>query len=381
MENFQFYNPTQILLGRGMIQEIGNSIKRNSVNKVLLVAGGGSIKKNGVYEQTIASLQQAGIDWVEAWGVRPNPTLSKVKELISLAKQEQVQGILAVGGGSVIDTAKTIAAGIFMDDPWTLFENRFNDVPALPVFTVLTLSGTGTEFDAGAVITNEAENKKWFFMAISVAPKVSVIDPSVQSSLPWYQTVNGSVDAMSHIMEMYFVGGDNEAVLAQDESYLRTLVSATDRLQADEQDYAARASISWIAALALSGLANAGQPGTDSAPHALEHAISVYYPTVSHGAGLGVVFPAWIEYCAPQHQDIFLRWAHNVWNVDTVEDAVAQFRNRLKKWGHPTTLLELGVDAATIPAIAENAFAFGLPALVQPLSVIEMQEILMRAYK
>ena len=239
VKNFQFYNPTEIILGKDTINQIGQAISKHKVKKVLLIAGGGSIKRNGVYDQTIASLKEAGIDWVVAWGIRPNPVISRVRELIKLAGEEKVEAVLAVGGGSVIDTAKAVAAGMFVEDPWILFERRLNTTDALPVFTILTISATGSEFDAGGVITNEEENKKWFFMCPAVAPKVSIIDPSVQVTLPWYQTVNGSVDAMAHIMEPYFVGGDNEVTQGIIESLLKSIVKLTNRLQKNQNDYEA----------------------------------------------------------------------------------------------------------------------------------------------
>jgi len=379
MQNFEFNNPTHIIFGKDTIGRIGESVAAQGVKKLLFIAGGGSIKTNGVYEQASKSLEKEGIEVLEAWGIQPNPILSKVRELVKIAKAQKVDGVLAVGGGSVIDTA--VAAAIYVDDAWELFEQRFTNTPALPVFTILTLSAAGSEFDAGAVITNEEEKKKWFFMNPNVAPKVSIIDPSVQAKLPWYQTVNGAVDAMSHIMETYFTAGDNEVTLALCESLLRTLISSTDRLQKNEDDYAARGSLAWAAALALSGVCHVGQTGADSTPHALEHGISAFYPEVSHGAGLAVVNPGWIEYCAHANPDHFARWAANVWECDSVENAVAVFRSRLKQWGHPVTLKELGVEKERLGAISENALAFKLPALVKEMKVEDMELILKAAYQ
>jgi len=251
----------------------------------------------------------------------------------------------------------------------------------LPVFAILTISATGSEFDAGGVITNEEEHKKWFFMCPAVAPKVSIIDPSIQFTLPWYQTVNGSVDAMAHIMEPYFVGGDNEITQGIIESLLRSIVTLTNRLQKNKNDYEARAGIAWAAALALSGIPQAGQGFADSTPHALEHAISAYNHTVSHGAGLAVTFPAWISYCYDANPKQFERWAKNVWEANTVEEAINKFKNQIKAWGHPTTLKELGVKEEQIRNIAQNALEFGLPTIVKKLGTDEMEEILRAAWK
>lgn len=376
MQNFEFHNPTHIIFGKDTIRQIGNTINQYTRGKILFIAGGGSIRKNGVYEQTIHSLESAGLEWIEIWGVQPNPTLAKVEELIDIARKEDVKAVLAVGGGSVLDTAKTVAAGLYVEHPWIMFEKRLNNTEALPVFSVLTLSATGSEFDAGAVITNEAEKKKWFFMNPNVAPKASIIDPTVQETLPWFQTVNGAIDAMAHIMEPYFLGGDNEATLSLIEGMIHTIIRSTDRLKQNPMDYEARASLAWVAALALSGIAHAGQPGADSTPHALEHGIGALDDQIAHGAGLAVVFPAWIEYVYKESPQIFSRWAMNVWKTDTPQEAIARFRAKIRDWGHPVTLKELGIHSDMIPAIATNAYQFGLPSIVKQLSEVDYLNIL-----
>lgn len=379
MQKFDYCNPTKIIFGKGTIGRIGSEIKAFGPKKVLLIAGGGSIKANGVYDQIVRSLQESGIEWVEAWGVQANPVLSKVREMIAQASRSGVDGILAVGGGSVIDSGKSVAAGVHAGDVWELYEKRFVNVPALPLFTVLTISASGSEFDPFAVLTNEGEKKKWLLACPSLFPKVSIIDPSVQASLPWSQIVNGAVDAIAHIMEAYVTAEDansTEVTLALDESLMRTVIAMTDRLQKSRDDYYAQASLAWAASLALSGIQNAGVCFGDFASHGIEHGISAINPKIAHGAGLGVVLPAWIAYCHHIKPDLFKRWAKNVWNADNAEEGVKAFREKIHSWGNAVTLRELGVLEEQIPAIAANAVEFGLTGMVKVLSDEDIRAIL-----
>ena len=379
MRDFEYHNPTKIVFGKNTIDRIGNEIKGFGIKKVLLIAGGGSIKTNSVYDQVVRSLGNAKIEWVEAWGVQANPMLSKVREMITLAKRSGVEGILAVGGGSVIDSGKSVAAGAYSGDIWELFEKRFVNAPALPIFTVLTISASGSEFDPFAVITNEGEKKKWLLASPSLFPKVSIIDPSVQATLPWHQVANGAVDAIAHIMEAYVTAEDAETTLALDESLMRTIVAMTDRLQKDKDDYNARASLAWAATLALSGIQNAGLLFGDFACHGIEHGISAINPGIAHGAGLSVVVPAWIDYCNHVKPELFRRWARNVWNAESAEMGVAALREKIHSWGNPTTLRELGVGVDQIPAIAANAVQSGLTGYVKALSEEDIRAILLSA--
>ncbi len=352
MESFTFYNPVKMIYGKGEISKIGEEISQHGINKVLLIAGGGSIRKNGVYEQTTKSLIANKIEWVESWGVKPNPDLVKVHEMVEFAKNEKVDAILAVGGGSVIDSAKAVAAGVVLDeDVWDLFENQQEVVKALPLFTVLTLSATGTEMDEFAVITNENENKKWGIYGRGLFPKVSIVDPSVQAKLPWFQTVNGAIDAFSHIMEQYFSGKSADTTMSLAESLMKSIIKATDKLQIDPNDYDARADLAWASSLALNGIIRTGTGLGDWATHGIEHGISAIKPDVSHGAGLGVIFPAWIEYIGSDDQEAFARWSKNVWNCDSLKDAIQAYRDKIMHWGHPISLYEIGVEDGDVESI------------------------------
>ncbi len=358
MENFTFHNPTKIIFGKKTIKQIGREISKNNHKKVLFIAGGGSIKTNGVYQAVAESLEKHGLQWTEVWGVVPNPVLSKVNQARALALKWGADAVLAVGGGSVIDTAKAAAAGVYLSDVWDAFSGKAFVEKALPVYTVLTLSATGSEMNGNAVITKEDDQKKWPVGSPALYPKVSIIDPRVQYTLPWNQTVNGAVDALSHIMEYYFVGRTQETTLALDEALCRTVIQATDKLQKDAEDYDARADLAWSATLALNGLSGVGLAGGDWSAHFIEHGISALFPKVAHGAGLAVIFPAWILFMHKENPNTFQRWAKNVWRKDSVQDAVKAMREKYQAWGAPVTLTELGASDRDVNRITDKVMEF-----------------------
>ena len=246
MRNFVFHNPTKIIFGKDTIGKIGPEIKEYGVSKVLLLYGKSSIFKNGVYDKTVDSLRKNGIEFVELGGVKPNPVLSKVIEGIEISKKEKVQGILAVGGGSVLDSAKVIAAGYYFDgNIWDAFEGEKDAEKSLPIFSILTISATGSEMNSFAVVTKEEENKKWSFSAgESSYPKASIIDPAIQFSLPKEQTVYGAIDAMSHVFELYFDGtGDTDIQDEIAEGLIRTIMHNVKILLNEPENYEARAQL------------------------------------------------------------------------------------------------------------------------------------------
>jgi len=380
MENFRYYNPTKIIFGKNTIPQIGPVIKKHGFRKILMLAGQGSIRKNGVYEQAAKSLKSAGIKSVELWGVRPNPVLAKAKEAIRVAKKNKVEAILAVGGGSVIDSAKASAAGVFLRDLWDAFEDKVRIEKALPLFTVLTVSGSASEMNQWAVVTNEAEKKKWSIGSDALFPRVSIIDPSVQMSLPWKQTVFGAVDALAHLMENYFLGRDQETSMALAEALMRTIMKLVDKLQHSPEDYDSRANLVWAAGLAHSGIAAAAMRGGDWASHGIQHGVSALHPELAHGAGLAVIFPAWILQVRKSNPITFQRWARNVMQSRNIEDAVYKFRTKLAKWRAPVWLSDLGIHAREIKAIAQNACQQEL-GILKKLSRKDVESILKRTHK
>ncbi|MGB9771172.1 MAG: iron-containing alcohol dehydrogenase [Candidatus Kapaibacteriota bacterium] len=368
MQNFVFHNPTKVIFGKGVITAIGREIKKHNIEKILLLAGGGSIKKNTVYDQVVDSLRANNIEWKELWGVRPNPVLSHANEGIKIIKENNLQGILAVGGGSVIDEAKSIAAGFHLENLWDAFERKVEIANALPIFTVLTISATCSEMDPYAVLTNEAENKKWNIASPLLFPKVSVVDPTVQFTLPWEQTVYGAIDALSHIMEFYFQSNGEEPTTSLDETLILNIFKSVDTLQKDPQNYNARATLAWSAILALNGISGAGLYGGDWACHTIEHGISALHPEVAHGAGLAVIFPAWIKYIHLLNESQFLRWAKIIFNKENVESAVVALKEKYKSWGAPICLRDLNITKDEIPKITEIIYK---ASEIRPIGVIK----------
>ena len=376
MDNFTFQNPTKLVFGKDILKNVGKELATSGAKKVLLLAGGGSIRKNGVYDSVVASLKEANLEFFEYWGVQPNPVLSSVNDAITEAKHNGVDALLSVGGGSVIDTTKAVAAGFYIDNVWQAFEEGAYIKKALPLYTVLTLSATGSEMNGFAVITNDSESKKWAIGGPALYPKASFVDPSVQMSLPWRQTANGAVDALSHIMEFYFLGTDEEANLALNESLMRTVIKVANSLQKNDQDYAARANLALSATLALNGVAGISLKGGDWSTHALEHSISALHPKVAHGEGLAVMFPAWISYQQKHNPQLFKRWASEVWKADNFDSGVIKMKAQYKKWGSPVSLGDLGLTATDIPALVENVLLAGRPlGQLNPLKKEDVEAI------
>lgn len=397
MDNFTYCAPTRILFGKGTIPAIAPHISAHGVQRLLLVFGGGSARRNGVYDALTAALRAAGILWDEFWGVKPNPSLEQVNAGIAKARVFDAQGVLAVGGGSVIDCGKAIAAGVHLDDYWTFVETRKPAERALPVFAVLTLSGTSSEMNDKAVITNEAEAKKWSIGGQCLAPKVTAIDPQVQATLPWSLTASSGIDAMTHVMENYFRGrpataGNSffreETQLQINEALLRSIVLSLNALQKDSASYDARANLAWAACWGLNGMSVAGLSSGDWTSHALEHALSGLFPHIPHGAGLAVLFPSWMEEVYTFAPDIFARFARNVWGIscnpadpasvlEAADKGVTATRAAFSGWGAPDNLSHWGVREEHIPVMVQNAYSYRALGRLVPLN----EEQVTRIYK
>jgi hypothetical protein len=376
MDNFTYHNPTKIIFGKNTIADLGKEIKRSGFSHVLLLAGGGSIKMNGVFEQVINSLNQSGIEYSEFWGVRPNPTLEHSNLVREFVMQNKIEAIVAVGGGSVIDEAKAVAAGVFVENIWDMFEGKSRAKQALPIFTVLTLSATGTEMNSFAVISNEAELKKWSFGNPLVYPKVTIIDPTVQFSLPQSQIANGGVDSLAHLMENYFMGNNAEVTFGINESVQRTVISEISKLIDNPNDYNARANFTWSSTLALNGITSVAMGGGEWTVHGIEHSLSVLKPEVAHGEGLAILFPAWIEYVADSKPEHFKRWAKNVWNSDNVSDGIKTMKDKFKSWGSPTSLREIDFGIDDFNDIINCTLLYGRMGRIKQLSETDLYKIL-----
>ncbi|WP_448375101.1 iron-containing alcohol dehydrogenase [Fervidobacterium sp.] len=382
MENFVFHNPTKLVFGKGMVEKIGEYLKKDGIKKVLLLYGSGSIKKNGVYEKVLRSLIENGIEKVEVSGVRPNPVLSKVHEAISVAREHHVEAILAVGGGSVVDSAKAVAAGFYYEgDIWDAFIGKYNVKKALPLYVILTMSATGTEMNGNGVVTNDKTQEKFYFSSKHVYPVVSIVDPTTQYSLPANQVVYGAIDAISHVMEYYFDVARSDLIDRIDEGIIKTLIETTEIILKEPEDYEARANFCLATTLALNGLTGLGTTGGDWSSHELEHAISALNPEVAHGAGLAVVFPAWMVYVKNKISDKLVSFGKNILGMNgevSPEEVIRNLKSWYKKIGAPITLKELGFEKSDIDkltAIANKHAPFGTVIEVKEEDIKKIYEI------
>lgn len=365
MQNFIFENPTKIIFGQGQIKRIGQETARFG-KKVLLVYGQGSVKKNGVYDQVMSSLSESQLSIVEFPGVRSNPVLSHAVQGIETAKREGVEVILAVGGGSVIDTAKTIAAGVMVDhDVWDFFTYKKTVQAALPVLTVVTISASASEMNAAAVMTREEGRQKYSIRSLHIQPKVSILDPSVLFTLDRAYSAYSAVDAVTHMLEGYFNNTEPNPSPLQDgmvEGLMKTIMGATETILQQPEDYDARANMMWAATLAFNGLTTAGMGQVALPVHMIEHSLSALYD-VAHGAGLSIVLPGWMKSQLQSKAGRFARLAREVFGVTAGNDEEAALAgsDQLKKWfssiGSPVSLGEAQIPARDIEKIAENAAA------------------------
>jgi alcohol dehydrogenase YqhD (iron-dependent ADH family) len=364
MQNFVFENPTKIIFGKGSIAKIGAEVKRFG-GRALMVYGMGSVRTSGVYEQVLNSLKEAGVEFVELAGVKSNPMLSKAMEGIALARSKKVDVVLAVGGGSVIDTAKTIAAGAKADhDPWEFFVYTKAVKDALPVLVVLTLSASASEMNPAAVITKDETCQKFSVRSPLIQPKSSILDPEVLYTLSPAYTAYSAVDIVTHMLEGYFTNSETGESPLQDRmvyAFMRTLMEATETSLADPRDYDARANFMWSGTLAFNGLPVAGMGIVGFPVHMIEHSLSALYD-IAHGAGLSIVLPGWMTWSAKRKPARFARLAREFFGVTEAEDAKAAAAGiaKLKGWfgslKSPVSLKEGGIPEGDIEKIADNAF-------------------------
>jgi alcohol dehydrogenase len=375
MENFIFYNPTKIIFGKGVINQIGSEISKIG-RKVLLLYGKGSIKENGVYDSVCQSLKDNYISYIEVSNIKPNPVVSKVREAIKVAREENVEAIIAIGGGSVIDTAKAVAVGFYHEgDIWDFILNNTNTTSkALPIITVLTISATSSEMNRGSVILNEENNMKIAFYSENTFPVISFIDPEAQYSLPQIQLAYGAVDIITHVLELYFDGTKNTEF--QDyfaESIIKTVIKNTEKLLLNQRDYEARAQFVWMGTLALNGLNAAGRNFGDWATHRIGHAISAIYDT-AHGETLSIVLPAWMRYCLKVDIHKFARFGSEIFSIKATDPeevgikGILALKDWFKKIGVSTSLVDSGIRIYDIPKIAIN------PSIRYPVGKLKILE-------
>ena len=356
MENFEFMSPTCFVFGRGVEELVGEKLACAGARRVLVHFGGQSAERSGLLARVRASLERAGVGFVELGGVRPNPEIGLVRQGVTLAKAEDVDWILAVGGGSVIDSAKAIANGACIEeDVWELFETKRPNPDTLPIAVVLTIPAAGSEASKNTVISNDALERKTGYANECHRPKMAFMNPELSFSLPAYQTAAGIVDMFSHLLERFF--DDYSAVPVTDNlnlSLMKTVRAQAPRVLADPENYDARANLMWAGMLCHQGIAGVGRH-EDWATHALEHELSALNPAITHGAGLAVMFPAWMEYVCAQRPERFAFYGREVFGLSPTGDlmadalsAVDETRAFFASLGMPTTLGELGVTEADI---------------------------------
>jgi hypothetical protein len=365
MKDFVFHNPTKIIFGEGTISQLGAEAAACG-KKALLVYGMGSVKKNGVYDQAVASLQEAGVEIVEFPGVKSNPLLSYARQGVELAKKEQVDVVVAVGGGSVIDTSKSIAAGAVTEtDILEFFVFTSTVETALPLLTVVTIPAAGSEMNGGMVLTNdETLDKLGTCNYAPLYPKVSILDPTVTYTIPASYTAFSAADSMSHLLEGYLTHKDEWAPI-QDryvEGLCKSIMEAAEKTLDDPRDPQGRATLMWAATMAFNDLASTGVGPIQFPNHMLEHPLSAIYD-IAHGAGLSIVMLAWMTYASGKGNARIARFARNVLGVEAADDDAAAkegieaFRQWLKRIGSYTSFADVGIPEADIDRITERTVA------------------------
>jgi alcohol dehydrogenase YqhD (iron-dependent ADH family) len=364
MDNFTFYSPTYFVFGKAAEKQTGQHVKRYGGKKVLIHYGGGSVVKSGLLDRVKASLDAEGISHVELGGVKPNPRSGLIREGIELARKEKVDFLLAIGGGSAIDSSKGIALGVpYNGDFWDFYEGK-PVTEALPVSVVLTLAASGSEGSTDSVVTNEDGMYKRCADGDVLRPKFAIMNPELTMSLPPYQTASGVTDIMSHCMERLFSHTkDVEVTDRLCEAILLSMIKEGRRVMKDPTHYEARANIMWAGMVAHNNITGVGRQ-QDWGTHHMENELSTMYGC-SHGAGLAILFPAWMTY-AMAKQDIsrFVQFAVRVWGCQmdfehpevTAKEGIAAFKEFVRSIGMPTTITEIGGKEEDIPILAKNMF-------------------------
>ena len=388
MINFDFQNPTRVVFGKGTIPQTGSLIKEYGGTRVLLHFGGGSIKTNGVYDAVIKSLTQAGLEIVELGGVQPNPRLSMVRKGIDLCREKKLDFILAVGGGSVIDSAKAIGVGVpYSGDVWDFYMDKAVPEKCVPLATILTISAAGSETSWSSVITNDDGALKRPIDCQAIYPIFSILDPETTYTLPAYQVGCGIVDMFLHVFERYFTTVKNVDLTDRlCEALMKTIINNAERLMKNLKDYDACAEIMWCGSLAHNNLVGTGRIG-DFASHMIEHELSGFND-VAHGAGLAIVTPNWMRFVYKHDLPRFVQFAVRVFNVEenfhnpeeTALRGIKALSDFFASVGMPLTLKEVGIEEKDFAAIAAKIKLFdkekGTVGNFRPLTKADVEAIL-----
>ncbi|WP_079526876.1 iron-containing alcohol dehydrogenase [Halobacillus hunanensis] len=384
MDAFTFHNPTKLIFGKNQVEQLTEQLPTN-IENILIVYGGGSIKKNGVYDRVMKELNKTTVHVHELAGVEPNPKLSTVRKGVELCKREGIDFLLAVGGGSVIDCTKTIAAGAkYEGDAWDLVTRKNTPDGVLPFGTVLTLAATGSEMNGGAVITNWETNEKYGWgYAPYTYPTFSILDPQNTITVPREQTIYGIVDMMSHLLEQYFHNPTQSPV--QDEmveGVLRTVIDTAPKLLDDLESYEHRETILYAGTIALNGMLQMGYRG-DWASHNIEHAVSAVYD-IPHAGGLAILFPNWMKHNLDVDEGRFVRLATNVFSVDSegksnrqiAEEGIDSLQEFWTSIGAPKALADYEIDDQKFDLIVNRAMKRGAFGNFSKLEANDVEAIL-----
>ncbi|NLT09555.1 MAG: iron-containing alcohol dehydrogenase [Ruminococcus sp.] len=362
MDNFQFWSPTEFVFGKDTENEAGKYVKKHGGSKVLIHYGGNSAVKSGLLDRVKISLAENDITYRVLGGVQPNPRDTLVYDGIQLCRDNDIDFILAVGGGSVIDSAKAIALGVpYEGDFWDFYAGKAEPVKALPVATVLTIAAAGSEGSGDSVITKEEGGLKRGFGSDLIRPRFSIMDPQLTCTLPPYQTACGATDIMAHVFERYFTNTQEVEVTDRlCEAVLLTMIKETPRVIVDPNNYQARANIMWAGTVAHNGIVGVGR-SHDWNSHGIEHELSALYDC-AHGAGLAVIMPAWMEFVYKHNVMRFAQVAVRVWGCpmdyenpeNTALEGILCFRHFLRSIGMPINFEELGAREEDIPALVDK---------------------------
>lgn len=362
MINFNFENYTKLIFGKDKELTVGQEVKKFS-NKILMHYGGGSIKNSGLYEKIVTSLKEANVEFIELSGVKPNPRLSLVREGIKLVRENKIDFILAVGGGSVIDSAKAISLGANYDgDVWDLFEKGKNfEGSCVPLGVVLTIPAAGSETSGGTVITNEDGGYKRSTGHRTMRPQFAIMNPELTYTLPDYQTACGACDMFAHILERYFTNVENVGLTDRlCEGAMKNIIENAKKVLENGNDYAARAEIMLSGTIAHNDSLSMGRIG-DWASHDIEHELSGIYD-IAHGAGLAIIFPAWMKYVYNHDINRFAQFANRVFDVEidlkdlegTALKGIEALKNFFKEIGLPVTLEDANISDDRLEEMAEK---------------------------
>lgn len=384
MNSFIYDIPVKVYFGENQLGNLGKELAKYG-KKVLLTYGGGSIKKIGLYDAVLEEVKNAGLELFELSGIEPNPRIDSVRKGAEICKKEKIDVLLAVGGGSTLDATKFMAAGAFVDhDPWEFLSEWAPIEKALPIVTILTLSATGSEMDCGGVISNPETNDKIGRLAPPLLPKVSFLDPTVTYTVSPYQTACGSADMMSHIIEVYF--NMNKDLYMLDcfmEGMMKTIIKYTPIAMKEPENYEARANLMWTSSWAINGFVNGGKQ-QEWTCHPIEHELSAYYD-ITHGLGLAIVTPRWMEYCLDETTvSKYIQFGTNVFDIDANLEPMEIAKKSIemlsdfffKTSGLKSTLTEIGIDETHFDIMAKKACEDSVLMGFKPLNQQDIKKIL-----